>query len=141
MNNLKSLIFVFFTLVLMSGCTVKYVAEYDAAIKDEIVEVAKKVDLFWGKLKDTEKDKRTYDAFKDDYNAIEADIRALVLKNKIRALNEESTKQAGIALQLWTEDREKHKADNGFSDTRIKLHQSQFTRVFSSMARGEAAKE
>ncbi|TQV77241.1 hypothetical protein FLL45_04655 [Aliikangiella marina] len=136
------LTFVFLiALLLISGCTVKYVAEYDAEIKNEIIQVAKKVDLFWGDLLDTDVDKRQYDKFKTNYNEIESDIRSLVLKNEIRPLNEESTEQAKIALKLWTDDREKHKSDDGFSNGRAKLHQRQLSRVFAAMAKGEAVKD
>jgi len=48
-----------------TGCTVRYVAEYDAAIKEEIVQVSKKVDLFWGELLGTPVKERNYAKFKD----------------------------------------------------------------------------
>jgi hypothetical protein len=124
----------------LGGCTVSYVAEYDASIKDEIVRIAKEVDLFWGALLDVDAAKRDYDKFKDQYNQIETDIRGLVLKNEIRALNTESTKQAGIALDLWIQDRESHKKTNSFSDFLAKRHREQYLRVFTAMAKGEEAK-
>jgi len=122
------------------GCSVHYVADYDASIKEEIVQVAKKVDLFWGDLLDTESADRKYDKFKDQYNQVETDIRVLVMKNEIRALNKESTKQAKIALDLWIEDRSIHKVDDTFSDFVAKRHRKQFNRVFTAMAKGEEAK-
>ena len=135
-----SIVFLVIALLSASGCAVRYVADYDASIKDEIVQVAKKVDLFWGALLDTKSDERKYDKFRDQYNQIETDIRGLVMKNEIRALNKESTKQANIALDLWVEDRSIHKAKDGFSDFEAKRHRKQFSRVFTSMAKGEEAK-
>lgn len=139
-SRIRMVMLVIFASLMMSGCTVKYVAEYDAEVKEDIIKVAKKVDLFWGNLLDVDVDKRQYENFKQSYNEIESDIRSLVLKNEIRPLNEASTEQAKIALKLWTVDREKHKADDGFSNGRAKLHQRQLSRVFAAMAKGEAAK-
>ena len=136
----KSIFLMLIFVLLTNGCAVKYVADYDASIKEEIVQVAKKVDLFWGELIDTDVSERTYDKFKAKYNDIEVDIRALVMKNEIRALNKLSTEQANIALDLWIEDKELHKKNNGFSNFEAKRHRKQFLRVFTAMAKGEEVK-
>jgi hypothetical protein len=125
----------------VSGCTVRYVAEYDASIQDEIVRIAKQVDLFYGQLLDAPPGERPYKQYKNDYLKIETDLRALELRNEIRAFNKESTKQTKIALDLWLEDKESHKKDNTVDDATIKLHRRQFARVFVAMARGEEAKQ
>lgn len=135
-----SIAFLLFTFINISGCTVRYVADYDASITEEIVQLAKKVDLFWGALLDTKSSEREYAKFKDQYNRIEADMRGLVMKNEIRALNKESTKQANIALELWIEDRTIHKDTNGFTDFEARRHRQQFNRVFTAMAKGEEVK-
>lgn len=135
-----SIVFLITILLSANGCAVRYVADYDASIKEEIVQVAKKVDLFWGDLLDTPTVDRRYDKFKEQYNQIETDIRGLVMKNEIRALNKESTKQANIALELWIEDRSIHKDKDSFSDFEAKRHRKQFNRVFTAMAKGEEAK-
>jgi len=120
---------------------VKYVAEYDATVKEEIVQIAKKVDLFWGNLIDTDINQRSYELFKDRYNEIETELRGLLMKNEIRPLNEESTKQAQILLDLWIQDKQIHKESNSFSDFEAKRHREHFTRVFTAMAKGEDIKE
>ncbi len=139
-NAKFAFLFLLISAITVSGCTVKYVADYDASLKEEIVQVAKKVDLFWGELLDTAASERKYDKSKDRYNQIEADIRGLVMKNEIRVLNKESTKQANIALDLWIEDKNLHKDNDTFSDFEAKRHRKQFTRVFTAMAKGEEAK-
>lgn len=134
-------VYLFFVVFLLvgTGCTVKYVAEYDASIREEIVQVSKKVDLFWGELLDTPINERKYAKFKDKYNEIETDIRGLVMRNEIRPLNKESTKQAKIALDLWIEDRELHRKSS-FTDFEANQHRKQFTRIFTAMAKGEEIK-
>jgi len=128
-------------LTLITGCTVKYVSDYDGAIKEEIVLVAKKVDLFWGNLLDTNAEERKYELFKETYNEIETDIRGLVMKNEIRPLNKESTRQAEILLNLWMEDKKIHKESDTFKDFIAKQHRRQYVRIFTAMAKGEEAKK
>jgi len=135
-----SIIFLVISFFNVSGCAVRYVADYDASIKNDIAQVAKKVDLFWGRLLDMNVNERKYNKFKDQYNQIESDIRELVMMNEIRSLNKESTMQAKIALELWIEDRTNHKDNDGFSDFEAKRHRKQFNRVFTAMAKGEEAK-
>src|SRR3990172_5907472 len=125
----------------MIGCTVRYAAEYDASIKEEIIRIAKQVDLFYGRLLETPSGERQYKNHKDDYLKIEADLRALELRNEIRTFNKESTAQTKIALDLWLEDRESHKKDNTVDDATLRLHRKQFTRVFVAMAKGDGAKQ
>ena len=122
------------------ACTVHYVADYDASMKEEVVEVAKEVDQFWGALLDTDASSRKYEFYKKEYNEIETDIRGLVLRNEIRPMNKETTRQAQIALELWCEDRRIHKKNDTFSDFEAKSHRKQYLRVFTAMAKGEEAK-
>jgi hypothetical protein len=140
LNVRLTLIFIITFSIIISGCAVKYVADYDASVQEEIIQIAKKVDLFWGALLDLENSKRVYEKFKDQYNQIETDIRGLVMKNEVRALNKESTKQSNIALDLWIEDRNIHKDNNTFSDFEAKKHRKQYIRVFTAMAKGESVK-
>lgn len=139
--RIRSLYLFFIILfIVTSGCSVKYVTDYDASIKDEIVHIFKKVDLFWGELLDTPDTEREYEKFKNKYTEIETDIRTLVMRNEIRALNKESVKQANIALDLWIQDRDEHKKNDKISDFEARRHRKQFQRVFIAMAKGEEAK-
>ena len=125
---------------MLSACTVKLVPEYDATIKEETLTIAKKVDLFWGKLLDTPMSDRDYDSFKDQYNEIETDIRGLLIKSKIREQNDISIKQINNLLELWIEDKKIHKQNDTFSDFEAASHREQFVRVFTAIAKGEEAK-
>ena len=83
---------------------------------------------------------RAISTFKNSYNEIETDIRGLLMKNEIRPLNKVSTQQVKILLDLWVEDKELHKTNDGFSDFEDKRHRTQFVRVFTAIAKGEEAK-
>jgi len=127
-------------LLLFVSCTVQYVAQYDESIKNEIIRIASEVNMFYVKLLETDEVERTYDIFQKDYLAIEVDLNTLLMRNKIRPLNEESIKQGEIALELWLADKEQHKINNNVSDFIINQHKNQFQRIFIAMALGEAIK-
>jgi hypothetical protein len=129
------------TILLIKGCTVQYVAEYDESIKNEIIRISAEIDKFYGELLETQKNERTYENFKDEYIGIEVDLRTLLTRNKIRPLNEESTRQTEIALELWLNDKEQHKANETVGDFIINQHRNQFQRIFIAMAIGEEVKE
>lgn len=127
-------------ILLVSGCRVQYVADYDAQMTDEILVVAKEINLFWDRLLETPATQRDYEQFREDYRRIESDLRNLVLRNEIRPMNELSTTQARNALALWQQDRELHRDNDGFSDFEARRHRDQFARIFVAMATGEEAK-
>jgi len=124
-----------------TGCALRYVADYDAVVLEEIICISKKVDMFYGEVLETPADKRWYEDFKGRYIEIEVDFRALLMRNKIRAFNEETTKQINIALELWLDDKAKHKEKDTVADFTAKRRRKQFARVFTAMAKGEKAKD
>lgn len=130
-----------FSLIVFYGCTVQYVAVYDESIKNEIIRIAGEVEMFYATVLEVDTSLRGYNNFKDRYLVIEVDLRTLLTRNKIRPLNEESTKQTEIALELWLGDKEKHKRNDSVSDFIINSHRNQFQRIFIAMAKGEAVKE
>lgn len=131
-----------FTLVLMTtaGCTYRYVSQYDPEVEEEIYIISKKVDVFFGKLLETSKDERTYQQFKNEYIEIEADLRLLLRRNEIRALNDETVAQIKTTLELWLDDKTKHVQKETVSDFIAKKHQEQYSRLFIAMIKGETAK-
>jgi hypothetical protein len=61
------LIVIGLTLILMNGCGIKLVADYDAATYDSILSTAKQVDTFYVKLLVTPENEREYKNFADQY--------------------------------------------------------------------------
>lgn len=132
---------IFFLLIFLhTACTVKYVAAFDENVRDQIYELAEKVDKFWGTLLEVPEEKREYHFFRDQYVEIESKLRSLLLKNEARPGNEESAEQSRILLELWIEDKEIHREENSFNDFLANRHRRQFTEVFTAMARAEEEK-
>jgi hypothetical protein len=123
------------------GCAVKFVADYDSKTEDAIFEAAKHVDHFYGTLLDTSEDIRRYNAFTDQYSSIEADLSSLVLRNKVRQYNEDSTEIAEKILSFWQKYRRLHKERDTYSTGNAELDRDRFQRLFAYFARAEGAKK
>lgn len=125
----------------LSGCTVKFVADYDSVTFEEILKIGKKVDKFYGDMLETKSDERAYQKFCDQYVEIETDIRSLVTRNNARELNKESTEISEIILKLWVKYKDTHKNKNTYSDGTANLDRKRFIRLFAAAASAEQAKK
>lgn len=140
-NQLAQYLFILFAIIALSGCAVRWVADYDATTYEEILKVGKKVDKFYGDLLETKSDDRAYSKYSAQYVEIEADIQSLVTRNKARALNNESTQISESILKLWVKYKELHKAKNTYSDGMAKLDRARFIRLFTAAASAERVKD
>ncbi|HUJ11625.1 MAG TPA: hypothetical protein VL171_16555 [Verrucomicrobiae bacterium] len=137
----RYLVGAFLLALLLCGCAIKFVADYDSKTEDAIFDDAKRVDLFYGKLLDTPERDRQYKAFADQYESIEADLNSLVLRNKVRPYNEDSTEIAEKILGFWQKYRGLHKQRDGYSTGNAELDRDRFRRLFAYLARAEGAKK
>ena len=127
--------------VLLGGCSIKFVADYDSTTFEEILKVGKKVDRFYGDLLETPASNRQYQKYADRYVEMETDLRSLYMRDKARTLNKESTEISEIILNLWLKYKNNHAAKDGYSDGNAKLDRARFTRLFVSAADAEASKK
>ena len=123
------------------GCSVKLVSDYDQTTADELIRIAKKVDVFYGTMAELSVEEREYRKFSKEYIEIESDIRSLVIRNKMRPLNEESIKISEKILEEFIKYRVKHKEDNIYKNTLLKLHRDNLIRMFTAMSVAEQAKQ
>ncbi|AZE48350.1 hypothetical protein C4K04_2678 [Pseudomonas chlororaphis] len=124
----------------LGGCTVKLVADYDAITFEEILEVAKKIDKFYGDLLETRSNERIYQKYSSQYVDIETDIRSLVMRNQARALNDEAVQISEIILKLWLTYKKDHAVKDSYSDGNAKLDRGRFGRLFAAAASVERIK-
>ena len=118
----------------------QFISDFDLQSMQDMQRVAKMVDSFYIMLEEVPAEERTYDNSKEGYARIKAELNALKLSQEIRPLNELTTKQVKIAIDLWQEDINFHKKYDSMSDFVIGRHRSQFNRLFRSMIQGEQAK-
>ena len=135
------LAFIMVAAIALGGCSIQLVADYDSVTFEEIIKVGKKIDKFYGDLIEAAATDRQYDTYADRYVEIETDLRSLYTRNKVRALNEESTEISEIILKLWLKYKSNHKTKDGYSNGNARLDRARFTRLFISAADAEMAKK
>jgi len=134
----------FMSLIAFSSCKVTFVPSYDSDISEQIDNTAKSVDKFYLSMlesTDPSEEGRSFEKFSEQYVNIEVELNSLVNKNKIRPLNENSTRICEITLELWIKYKEEHKRDNTLSNGLIKLNRKTFSDLFFAMQIAEKAKE
>lgn len=134
---------VVFSIFLVNSCRVTYIADYDSKIAEQIENTSKAVDKFYLLMLETtsvENEGRAFNKFSEHYVNIEVELNSLLNKNKIRSLNENSTKVCEITLQLWIKYKEEHKKDNTLSNGLIKLNRKTFSDLFFAMQVAEQGK-
>jgi hypothetical protein len=140
--NKRLIIFSVLAFFVLTSCRITLLPDYDDAIANQIEEDAKKVDKFYLVMLETTKSgDRPYNEYVDSYVEIEVDLTALLTKNKIRPLNENSTRICEITLELWIKYKNEHKEDNDLTDGLIELNRKTFSDLFYAMQVAEAQKE
>ena len=128
----------------MYGCRVTFVPEYDAALAADIEETSREVDKFYLtmlEMTSAEDNSRAYKEFAPWYVNIEVMLNSLLNQNKIKPLNQNSTRIAEITLELWQKYKEEHRSDNTLSNGLIKLNRKTFSDLFYAMQVAEKGKE
>jgi len=127
--------------ILLQGCAVKYVADYDAKIEADTIQISKKVNKFYANLLETDISKRVYESSKKEYIEIEVEIRALILQSNAHPLNSQSIFISEMILEKWLKYKNNHKLNNTYKDALIVNHQKRFERLFKAMLIAEIAKD
>ncbi|MCO6146702.1 hypothetical protein [Flavobacterium sp. NRK1] len=132
-----------FSLLLISlsfiSCKVQLVPPYDDGIVQQIETTAKEIDRFY--LNMLESESRDYLLYQKDYINFEVELNSLLMKNKVKPLNEHSIRICEITLQLWRKYKEEHHKDDTLSDGLIKLNRKTFDDLFFAMLSAERGKQ
>lgn len=134
---------IIFSLSAIQACRVQFIPAYDVKIAEQIDVSAKAVDKFYLTILATstaENEGRAFNKFSEQYVIIEVELNSLLNKNKIRPLNENSTRICEITIQLWQKYKQEHKDDNTLSDGLIKLNNKTFSDLFYAMQVAEKGK-
>ena len=139
----KSVFLAILSITILNSCRVTLVPNYDANIAEQIDNTSKSVDKFYLKMLETTTPKdsgRAYNKSVEEYVNIEVELNSLLNKNKIRPLNENSTRICEITLELWIKRKVEHKTKDSLSDALIKLNRKDFSDLFFAMQVAEKAK-
>jgi hypothetical protein len=135
--------------LLLAGCAVSFVAEYDKATEDRLLGAYERISRFYDDLAEAMPAQRGHDKFTRQYADVATDLRVLLLRQRARAANSESEKIVTKILENWERTRERHKrfsADaerraNPYPDSLIALDRQQFEDQFRTAVVAERAKQ
>jgi hypothetical protein len=133
--------FLLLGLVIIQGCSYRLIAAYDEKTEEAIFASAKEVDQFYGRLLEAKEEERLYSKYSEEYVRIEAQLNSLVLRNKVRGLNDDSTDISERILRLWRRYKDKHQEKDTYKTGVAKLDRKRFERMFSYAVRAEGAKK
>jgi len=140
----RMLLLILLSVFAINACKVTFVANYNADIAKQIEQASKQLDRFYFTMLETttpENDGRAFDKFTTQYIDIEVELNAILNKNKVRPLNENSTRICEITLELFVKYKNEHKSDNTLSNGLIKLNRKTFSDLFYAMLVAEEGKK
>lgn len=129
----KRLSLILLVSTLLLSCRVTLVPEYNAKLEEEISKAAKANDKLYIDMLDTAPEKRIYDAYKERYNDIEADINSIQLKNEARNKNEDFLKIIRNLKDGFQEAKKYHKDNTRLSDGEIKAYQATLSALWKPL--------
>lgn len=127
----------------LTSC-VSLVATYDAKAREQITTVSKSVDKFYLNLLDTtsvENNGRAFQKYTKQYVEIEVELNSLLAQNRVRPLNQNSTRICEITLQFWQKYKETHKKKDSITNAEIMLNQKYMSDLFYCMQVAEEGKK
>jgi len=135
--------------VLLQGCAMRLVADYDKRAEDDLIATYESISRFYDTLAATPAAERQYDPFAPQYAEVATDLRVLILRESARPLNGESAKIVTNILAAWEATRDRHqrysadpaRAANPYPDSLIDLDRTQFDDHFRAAVTGEQAKQ
>ncbi|MCK9417866.1 MAG: hypothetical protein M0R70_00635 [Nitrospirae bacterium] len=127
--------------LIITSCSIQLISPYNAETQQATFRCASLVDRFYGTLLEADEQNRQYSKFSDQYVAIESELNGLVLRNKVRSLNQDSTDIAERIAKLWQKYKSRHKNDNTYSTGNAELDRDRLARMFGYAVRAEDAKK
>jgi hypothetical protein len=131
------------SLIIFNSCKVTFVPSHDSLLLSQIENTSKLVDKFYLNMLEnpkTERNGKKFDNYIQQYVEIEVEINSLLNKNKIKPLNNNSTRICEITLELWLKYKEEHRKDIELSEGIIKLNRKTFNDLFFAMQVAEKGK-
>jgi hypothetical protein len=129
------------SLLLLCGCSLHLVADYDPQIVNQLEVIDRKIEHLYLTMQILEPDQRQYDRFSEQYLNLLIDIRLMERRQARRKNNSESLKQAKLLLQFWQQDMLSHQQHQTLSNFLIKRRLNQYRRLIDALIDGELAKQ
>lgn len=143
-RNIATRLSIFLSILLLLGsCRLTLLPPYEKELVQQIEIVEKKINKFYLEISEKTADKnggRIFPNYVDRYISIETDLNLIYQKNRIRPLNQNSTRIAQITLEIWRKYKKEHRLKNHISDSEIMLNQTYLDNLFYIMQVAEKSK-
>ncbi len=119
-NQLKYIAALSIILIIIDGCQVRLVPQYNAELETQIIDGAKMTDRLYLQMIDAPADKKDYPLYSEKYLDVETEINSILFKNQAR----DRAKDIIASVKILRDNFVKYKQDH---KTRNKLSNSEFT--------------
>lgn len=113
----------FLFIITLASCKVKWVADYSAAIEDQIIATAQKNDRLYIDMMDAPMPNR-YALYIERYNDIESEINSIQFKNEARKKNEAMLTIIKNLKEAFLQYRREHRDKKTLTRTEVLIYQS-----------------
>jgi len=115
------------------------IIQYDASTKDALIAAAHEVDFFLLKI-ESSFERVNFQSVAPEYIKIKADLRSILLRNRVRPLNECSTKQSELLLDQWSNLEKLLRQPDGSIPAAMRISRDIMFQGFDAMLTLEEAK-
>jgi hypothetical protein len=133
--------------LLLAGCNVQWVADYDKASEEGLIATYERIDRLYNSLAQAEPAQRTYDKYSAPWDEIATDLRVLAMRQKARPDNDESRKIVDTLVEHWEKTRDQFKRNttekptDPYPQSKIDLDRQQFQDSFAAALAAEVFKK
>lgn len=123
-------------LILAGGCGTKKIPPkpaYDGIMREHVAPLAKQVDDFYRLMLQLDEGQRQFDKYRDEYDRLGHEIKALQQAGNRQPLNENALEVAEEIQTLWVQRRAEHASEKTLSDALIQLNRVDFEDLFQTL--------
>lgn len=140
MNSNRTKAIAILLLFTVYGCRVTLVPAFDTELAEEISQVSQQFDKFHLELIENE-EFREFKNVVNRYIELEVMLNSIHNKNRIKPLNEHSSRISEITLSLFNKYKEEHRNDKTMEIGIAKYNRKVFSDLFFAMLVAERGKE
>ena len=116
------------------------ISQYDASTKDALIMAAHNVDLFLLNI-ESSPEPVAFPAVRGDFIRIKAELRSILLRNRVRALNDLSAKHSELLLKQWNNVEKLLQQPDGVNPATVHIAGDAMFRTFNAMLTLEETKQ
>ncbi len=110
--------------IMLVGCKVKWVPDYDPKLEEQIVTASKATDKFYLDMLEDSLQNRKYEKYSQQYVLISVEMNSIRLKNEARSNNKDFVIMNKNLIDAFEEAKEFHKSHKTLTNGEIKAYRA-----------------